>query len=665
MTESSGGDLGVQMIRNMVVVGAIAMSSIGAIGHTAMPATALDNTPWQLPATPPRCTDAEATSGDVGDCLLAFYGDPSETGWGVPPSPGVGSGWSWNGYTYRGSAALADWEGSTIGSNAEPIAGLDANDLEIHVDAQALFEGFLRDIDHGGYNVRGASGYSFRCTSGNGGWSCPSGDIDDLSNHAYGLAIDMNAGTNPIRRYYSVGGQTACATPIATDLPRWVIETAERWGLYWGGYGWNSGCASTSTERSSVYRDPPHFEFRGTPEHARAIAAFNLLNDPTAFCTTVVDNEGHEVERCNHTGLPSAGWRIPIDIDAPDGAVAAMVNVTAVNGVGPGFLAVESCEPSEAGPSTSSVTFPRGDAVAAMAIIEFDERFCLYHSTSVHSIIDVVAFMGPEGEPLWLETATPKRLTDSRVEGFCERTTDGEDQGRSCREGRVEGTHVIPRANDNPFIANIAVIEGAAPGFLQAGRCDAVGGDAVFSNLNYMSANVRSNLAIVEGGQTGSCAYVLSDTHVIVDELAELNAESGLGWRLPGVRRALDTRECSPTWCEGQPDVRTTIELDLETDATSVAISIIAAQTEAPGFVSVGRCSEFTDGHGPGTSNLNHMTGETVTNLAIADLEDGVLCIFTLASAHLIVDVQAELIEEQSIGVLPTTPTRAHDSRLL
>ena len=126
------------------------------------------------------------------------------------------------------------------------VAGFGPGWLETHRYAQPLFEGFLNEISANGYDVHGASGYSFRCTSGNGGWSCPTGDPDDLSNHAWGLAIDMNAGTNPIRRYDGIGGNTACQTPMQTDMPKWVIETAERWGLYWGGYGWSSGCIAAS-----------------------------------------------------------------------------------------------------------------------------------------------------------------------------------------------------------------------------------------------------------------------------------------------------------------------------------------------------------------------------------------------------------------------------------
>jgi hypothetical protein len=213
---------------------------------------------------------------------VVFYDDPAETGWGVPPAPGVGDGWVWNGARYNGSPALAGWESTYIEANTEPVAGLRTGTLEFHASARALFEGFLDEITTLGYRVRDASGYGFRCTAGSGGWSCPSGDPDRLSNHAWGLAVDMNSNTNPIRSYSSVDGVTACQTPIVTDMPRWMIQTAEKWGLYWGGYGWNSGCQSLETQRTIVSRDPPHFEFRGTPEQAAAIVAFNLGNDPDA-----------------------------------------------------------------------------------------------------------------------------------------------------------------------------------------------------------------------------------------------------------------------------------------------------------------------------------------------------------------------------------------------
>ncbi|MEO6652674.1 MAG: hypothetical protein ABIP17_08465 [Ilumatobacteraceae bacterium] len=105
------------------------------------------------------------------------------------------------------------------------------------------------------------------------------------------------------------------------------------------------------------------------------------------------------------------------------------------------------------------------------------------------------------------------------------------------------------------------------------------------------------------------------------------------------------------------------IELDLHTDAPAAAIAITATATAAGGFVSAGPCELFQGGAIPATSNLNHMAGQTVTNLALVELDAGRVCLFTLASAHLIVDVQAELTEEHEIGLSPVIPTRVHDSR--
>ena len=42
---------------------------------------------------------------------------------------------------------------------------------------------------------------------------------------------------------------------------------------------------------------------------------------------------------------------------------------------------------------------------------------------------------------------------------------------------------------------------------------------------------------------------------------------------------------------------------------------------------------------------------------------DGRICLFTRTDAHLVVDLQAELTNEQVIGLRPTEAFRAHDSR--
>ncbi|MEO6569963.1 MAG: M15 family metallopeptidase [Ilumatobacteraceae bacterium] len=649
------------MIRNLLLAAAMAVTGIVTVAAPAPPVVALESSPWVFPVTPPRCTRQQADSGQVANCIIAFYDDPSTTGWGAPPAPGVGAGWTWNTATFSGSAALAGWEQQYIRTNAVQLSGLRIGTLKTHVDVQGLFEGFIRDIDAQGYRVKEAGGYTFRCTSGNGGWSCPSGDPTDLSNHAWGLAVDLNSAANPIRSYTGVDGATACAIPVVTDLPQWVVQTAERWGLYWGGYGWNSGCADTTTQRTSVDRDPPHFEFRGTPAQAAAIASFNLGNDPNRTCFTVIDDLGHEVDRCNLTGRPEAGWRLPVHVDPPAGAVAAMINLTATEPAGPGFLTLEDCGPRTGDRTTSPLSLAAGATVATMAVVPIstDGTFCVYRSTAVHSIVDVVGYLSDTGERLWFDPSTPTRLTDTRVQGACSALTE-------CRPGPIAngGRHVVQTADPAPRIANVAVVDGNTPGFLQAGRCDDVGGQRTFSNLNYSGPGARSNLVVMDGGTAGSCIFALSQAHVVVDELGRLDATQGYGWELTAPTRAFDSRQCTVQWCAGRPAARSMTRIDLALDVPAVAVAVTVTDTSANGYVSIAPCSTWASTDTPDTSNVNYMAGQTVTNLALVELEAGSVCVFTLASANVIIDVQATLVDGGGIGLIPVDPTRAHDSRL-
>lgn len=644
----------------------VAVASAIAVGAPAAhPAAAAGDEPWVLPVPPPECSLDQIESGDVAGCVIVLYDDPSTTGWGVPPAPGVGSGWVWSGYHYNGSPALAGWERDQIVSNAEPVAGFRAGYLETHRLAHGLFEGFLDEIVAKGYDVNDVSGYNFRCTEGSGGWSCPAGDPDDLSNHAWGLAIDMNSMTNPIASYTGVGGATACRTPIETDLPRWVIQTAEKWGLYWGGYGWNSGCQSLDTQRIVVSRDPPHFEFRGTPEQAAAILAFNLGNDPLAICRTVVDPKGVDVEQCSHSSRPAARTRLPVALpDAPPGAVAAMINLTATDATGPGYLTLEDCAPRTGKRTTSALTYTAGESVAAMAIVplDADHRFCIYRSAAVHSIVDLAAYLGADGEPLRYVAQRPARLTDSRVDGACLPQLD-------CRPGAVPagGEQKVPAASAEPRLVNLTVVDARSPGFAQVGQCSAVGRDSDFSNVNVMGPGARANLALVPETTDGMCAFTLSEANVVVDELGRLTpgaAGEGLGWTLAPPRRVLDTRTCTDQWCDGRPGDRSIVRVDLGTDAPTAAIAITVTDAQGPGYATVGRCSVIEAGGGRRTSNVNiAAAGVTATGLALVQLDAGEMCVYVRTAAHVVIDVQAELTPDSAIGVLPTAPTRVHDSR--
>ena len=647
---------GALLATGALLFGTVLTAATLGVGGASTVAAA-DDTPWVLPVTPPRCTTAQADAGDVVGCVLAFHHDPTDVGWGAPPAPGVGPGWEWNGYTYNGSPALARWEAGQIAANSTTVAGKSPGYLETHVAAQGLFEGFLDEIATRGYRVHDVGGYTFRCTSGNGGWSCPSGDPGDLSNHAWGLAIDMNAGTNPIRSYAGVDGATACRTPIQTDLPRWVIQTAEKWGLYWGGYGWNDGCQSLDTERTVVSRDPPHFEFRGTPEQAAAIESFNLRNDPAATCFEVVDDDGGREERCTLDGVPRSGWRLPVQVAAPADAVAALVNLTGTRAATAGSFTIEDCGPRTGRTrGTTSLQFSPGSAIATMAVAPLSDAgtFCIWRSAPAHSIVDVIGYLTASGERVWVDPVDPTRITDTRAHQTCT-------PAQECHDGPVEheGIRRIPTTDTSARLANITTTRSDGWGWLQAGRCDDVGPGRMFSNLNYVETGARANLVLMEGGDAGTCTFVHTGTHVIVDELARLDRQAGYGWRVAAADRVYDSGQ--------RLAAGSVTEVDLGTDAPAAAVAISVSGTDVRGYATVAPCSQLAGTRGtvaePETSSVNHVAGQSATNLALVETDGGRVCVYTFGDARITLDLQAELVDDQTLGLAPITPIRTHDTR--
>ena len=628
-----------------------------------------DTEPWEHPVRPPICNEAQLEIGDVRACVVRTYGNAAENGWPIPPAPGSGdeSSWVWNGYSYRGSPALAEWESEQLTSNAQRIGDVYVGDFVSHVGIAALFEGFLIEIVAHGYELRDAVGYGFRCTNASGGWSCPDGQISDLSFHAWGLALDMNSDANPIVTHRSPSGGNACDIAIETDMSQWVIQTAEKWGLYWGGYGWGDGCSTPST---SAYRDPPHFEFRGTPEIADQILKFNLRNDPELGCYDVVDLDGTERMICNREFAVEAGWRVAIDPGAPEGATAAMVNLTATSVESGGFFSLESCASRSATyPETSNVNFVPGQDVANLAVIPLDAdgRFCLFHSSQAHGVIDVLAFLSPADEPstLMMEPQRPTRIVDTRSQTSCSSTNDCDVQPVAH-----QGTVIITDAPDVPYLANLTVTRSAAPGFISAGGCTSITSSAAipeWSNLNYRIDEDRANLAIIRPDDKGSsCAYSWGGTDIIVDVLGTLTSDSaaGLNWALVEPERILDTRRCPDSTCAYGIDRAEVLHIPIDTDAPVVAVNITATDALEWGFVTIDRCSTLEAVAGsPVTSTVNVTKGATAANLTFAEVEDGEICAWSYGRTHLIVDVQAELRTDGDLGIVLDEPARIYDGR--
>jgi hypothetical protein len=92
-------------------------------------------------------------------------------------------------------------------------------------------------------------------------------------------------------------------------------------------------------------------------------------------------------------------------------------------------------------------------------------------------------------------------------------------------------------------------------------------------------------------------------------------------------------------------------------NATSAALNITATNPAGPGFITAWPCDQPQ----PTTSNLNFTTGQTIPNLVITKLSaTGTVCLYTHASADIIVDVQGYFTGTTYNGL---TPDRYLDTR--
>lgn len=121
--------------------------------------------------------------------------------------------------------------------------------LHVHRAVAHLFSGFLNELCQTGYRLDVDAddwGYNNRDIRGRPGVK---------SNHAWGLAIDINALKNPMTEAHPghAGQPGHDHRGVHTDMPPQTGALASKWGLRWG--------ANYTGSR----KDAMHFQFEGTP----------------------------------------------------------------------------------------------------------------------------------------------------------------------------------------------------------------------------------------------------------------------------------------------------------------------------------------------------------------------------------------------------------------
>ena len=251
---------------------------------------------------------------------------------------------------------------------------------------------------------------------------------------------------------------------------------------------------------------------------------------------------------CKGLGPINPGVELSNTARALDGATATVANITAVGGVGTGYITADACATLIPGPQTRSVVnFAKGDTVANFAVVPSapspqGSEFCTYSPNSVHEIIDVQGFFGPPtASSLSFTLQTPSRIVDTRG---C--WTDPANGAQRCNQRNGAGNIVRMRApaGAEAVVVNLTAMDAQSAGYVTANSCASmVAGPQAQSNLNAVVGSPVANMAIVPVGADGMiCVYVSSSMHLAVDVMGTFTRGVAVQFRPVTPVRVHDSR---------------------------------------------------------------------------------------------------------------------------
>ena len=368
------------------------------------------------------------------------------------------------------------------------------------------------------------------------------------------------------------------------------------------------------------------------------------------------DAANHDLQVTGVAGIPRSG------------VSAVLLNVTAVAPATEGFITVG---PRPAGigdvfndqftygawPSASNLNTEVGVTVPnlVLARVGAGGKIRLYN---FNGLTDVVADVAG-----WFDTSalnstsrgsafvgvTPQRLLDTRI-GLGEESavSAGKFAPLDDRAFTVAGIAGIP-SNADSVVLNITAVSPTGTGYVSAYPDNSSRPNA--SNLNLLTGNDRSNLAVVKVGSNGKVRLFVAEagTHLIVDVFGYFKlglSGEGKTTTIDPIR-IFDTRTGIGTTNERMSAAETrTVQLagvfGIPNNATAVYLNVTSVNSSAWGWLSVWP----TGLPRPDSSNVNFAGGSIVPNMAIVQLgHDGTLQVYNDAgvsgntSSDVLIDV--------------------------
>jgi len=316
-------------------------------------------------------------------------------------------------------------------------------------------------------------------------------------------------------------------------------------------------------------------------------------------------------------------------VSVPAGAIAVVINVTAVNESAAGFFAVF---PAGGGlPTASNLNFAAGETVPNLVSVGLGVggAITIYNGVgSADAVVDLEGYYAPSsgGTAGELVAVFPARITDTRAGSG--QANAGMTLGvGTTLDVQVTGVGGIP-AGASAVVMNVTATNTSAAGFVTVYPTG--GGQPLASNLNWTAGVTVPNRVIVPVASNGKVSFYngVGSADLIVDVNGYFTGSSSSGASFLPLTptRLVDTRNGtggfnSPLG-QGAPMVVTVAGnsgvpgMGAATPPKAVVLNVTVTGATAASDLAV-----WPDGGSrPVASDLNFMAGQTVPNLVIVKL---------------------------------------------
>jgi hypothetical protein len=238
--------------------------------------------------------------------------------------------------------------------------------------------------------------------------------------------------------------------------------------------------------------------------------------------------------------MPIAGAITRVQTGVAAGTSAALVNITMVDGVQPGYITADRCSALASGPQTrSNGNVPTATAISNLSVVNVDAdgSFCIFTNVATNLVVDLQGSFAESPSPaasgLGFELVAPTRVLDSRTSNTA-----------SIRPGTITKVNTGVAAGTASVLVNVTMVDAPWPGYITADKCSVMrSGPQDKSNGNHPGSTPTSNLSVVPVDADGSfCIYNSSWLDLVVDLQGSFSASASQRFFARTPSRVLDTR---------------------------------------------------------------------------------------------------------------------------